>query len=626
MIVLIGLLWLCALMMLYIGYFLYGHQLIKNMYDKQSIGILNHLIESQNIHLLSYYYAQADWLFLSLSFCASLAVILMGLALYSSPRHVFYGMVCGAIAYYLIFIFKSSVVIEGVRYFTLFDDAMISMRYAKHLAMGYGLVWNPGDIPVEGYTNFLWVLYMALWHLLPISSAYMALPIQLSGLVFLVWSLYAVRKIAERVSNTNPYVSLGAVALTASYLASNFWGLKGMETSVLTCVVLTLVLRLLVCVEQQRFDFFIFVLLGIGLLLRLDFIPLFITMLGYLIGFDKKNRVKNITAACITVCVIIGGMTVFRMFYYHDILPNTYYLKMTGIPLWIRVHKGLWSIQEFIKKMSIIIWLLPCIYIVLYWKDTRVLLLAGMLFTQLVYTIYVGGDIFEWWHLASRYMLMVMPCFFILLCMMADYIIIKIMQFFPQIQCFSGRRGKKICFTVILCIFFFQLHGGFAQPYFQIHINILNCSGYVYVQDFEHRDLLISQALKKITSPHAHIAVVAAGVIPYFTERYSIDLLGKSDRVIARQQAKILKDLLFVPGHNKYDYSYSVGALKPDVVQKINWMRGEEYEDAYDRYVKNDYMSVMIAGDIFFIRKDSPHILWEQMKRMIENKEIQYAD
>ena len=40
------------------------------------------------------------------------------------------------------------------------DDSFISFRYAKHLAEGQGLVWNPGD-RVEGYTNFLWVLLMA---------------------------------------------------------------------------------------------------------------------------------------------------------------------------------------------------------------------------------------------------------------------------------------------------------------------------------------------------------------------------------------------------------------------------------------------------------------------------------
>ena len=48
------------------------------------------------------------------------------------------------------------------------DDAYISLRYADHLARGLGLgSWNPGETPVEGYSNFLWVLWMALATRLP---------------------------------------------------------------------------------------------------------------------------------------------------------------------------------------------------------------------------------------------------------------------------------------------------------------------------------------------------------------------------------------------------------------------------------------------------------------------------
>ena len=66
-----------------------------------------------------------------------------------------------------VYIYKTSFISAGTRYFVLFDDAMISMRYAKNLAEGHGLVWNPGGTPVEGYTNPLWVVFMAFFHLFP---------------------------------------------------------------------------------------------------------------------------------------------------------------------------------------------------------------------------------------------------------------------------------------------------------------------------------------------------------------------------------------------------------------------------------------------------------------------------
>ena len=55
------------------------------------------------------------------------------------------------IAWAIPFMLESSVVaIDGRRYYGLFDDAMISMRYAWNLSHGQGLVWNPGE-RIEGF-------------------------------------------------------------------------------------------------------------------------------------------------------------------------------------------------------------------------------------------------------------------------------------------------------------------------------------------------------------------------------------------------------------------------------------------------------------------------------------------
>lgn len=38
---------------------------------------------------------------------------------------------------------SSFIAIDGQRHYCLFDDAMISMRYAWNLVNDHGLVWNP---------------------------------------------------------------------------------------------------------------------------------------------------------------------------------------------------------------------------------------------------------------------------------------------------------------------------------------------------------------------------------------------------------------------------------------------------------------------------------------------------
>lgn len=44
----------------------------------------------------------------------------------------------------------------------IMDDAGISYAYAGNLAGGHGLVSQPGRPPVEGFSNFLWVVLLAL--------------------------------------------------------------------------------------------------------------------------------------------------------------------------------------------------------------------------------------------------------------------------------------------------------------------------------------------------------------------------------------------------------------------------------------------------------------------------------
>ena len=66
------------------------------------------------------------------------------------------------------------------------------------------------------------------------------------------------------------------------------------------------------------------------------------------------------------------------------------------------------------------------------------------------------------------------------------------------------------------------------------------------------------------TDPRATIAVVLAGNGPYFSHRRTIDILGKSDRHVARLRVPASAPVR--PGHDKEDLDYSIGQLRPDLV------------------------------------------------------------
>ena len=69
-----------------------------------------------------------------------------------------------------LYIHRTSFVVNGQRVFSLWDDAMISMEYARNLSEGHGLVWNAGGERVWGFTNLGVTLTMALLHVLPLNE------------------------------------------------------------------------------------------------------------------------------------------------------------------------------------------------------------------------------------------------------------------------------------------------------------------------------------------------------------------------------------------------------------------------------------------------------------------------
>ena len=121
-------------------------------------------------------------------------------------------------------------VIDGSWFFApLREDVMISMRYANNLAEGYGLVWNVGE-RVEGYTNFLWTLILAIPHALHVPRRLAFLfPVGVN-LVLYIFSLRILWAIAEHSfrSDIAKYLS---TSIFSFFLIYAYWGTMGFETS-----------------------------------------------------------------------------------------------------------------------------------------------------------------------------------------------------------------------------------------------------------------------------------------------------------------------------------------------------------------------------------------------------------
>lgn len=508
--------------------------------------------------------------------------------------------------YAAYFIFQTTFVIDGERYFVLFDDAMISMRYAKNLAQGYGLVWNPGGERVEGFTNPLWVVFMALFHLFPVPASKISLLVQISGGVFILASLIFIKKISDLVTG-KPWLGILAVILTALYTPLNNWALLGMEVSVLTWMLSAAVWMVLKDLQAGRFSPLPYWILGISTLVRTDMAAPFAVILGFLFLTDRCHRRQHLLWGGGLLVLFIAGQTLFRLWYYGYPFPNTYYLKMDGYPLHLRVARGLYVFVQFALKFNWLLFLLP-FAILLFRRERAVLLLFLVFFGQAAYSIYVGGDAWEHKGGANRYLAIAMPLYFSLFVYACELLRETLVE-----RARLGSTWGKALSRAGLVLFVLA-----SMVNFNYLVNNRSLEQWVLIRrpafiEGNEENTRIGLDLKRITTPEAKIAVVTAGAAPYFAERYSIDLLGKNDLVIAREEARwtggIFNLETFRPGHMKWNYAYSIGELKPDVVAQL-WGKTEEALP----YIEPYYTVGGAGGELSYsLRAGSPNILWERV-------------
>ena len=528
-------------------------------------------------------------------------------------RNILFGLLLAGYIYYGIqYIHKSAIIVEGQTYYVLFDDAMISMRYAYNLAHGNGMVWNAGEY-VEGFTNPLWVGFMALFHLFPLPANIISFYVQFSGFVFLALNLFFVRKIVEEFTNDS-FVMLAAVALTAFYGPLNGWGLLGMEVSILTLllsVVIWLALR-----SSSRFNPWIYILLAVSMLVRIDMAIPYGIVFAVLFFSQPHYRKQHLVWGSVLFVLFLGGQTLARYFYYGDVLPNTYYLKVEGWPISLRIMRGVYAFIWFTYYNNWVFTLLP-FTLLLFRRDWKVMLLFMILVGQVAYSVYVGGDAWENHGGANRYIALVMPVFFILFAWTLQELLTRAAGIFgSRREALVGARLVFVLIFTMAMINFNLLLGDWKSiERWQFDRRLDYIAG-------NERNLRLALALQRTTRPGTSIAVIGAGTIPYLLpDHYAIDILGKTDPVIARGPIRPslgIPDVAFLqpgnenrmrPGHMKWNYAHTIGELKPDVIVSLWDETREEAEPYLGEYVLAD------LGDknVVYLRKDSQNILWDQV-------------
>ena len=423
---------------------------------------------------------------------------------------------------------RASLVVDGIRYFWLDDDQMISMRYARNLADGHGLVWNPGE-RVEGYSNPLWTLLMALVHWLPLPANLIALPVK-----FLAWLagcglLLAAEQLLRRFW-PQPGLALPALLLAlAAHVDLVYWAANGFETTLLALLFVVVLVRLLDEAGHSPRPF-TYTLLALIPLVRSDALHIWGAAALVALGLAPDWRHRRQVALWLGLALLpVSGHFFWRYSYYGDWLPNTYYLKVAGIPDLPRL--GL----AYLGRYGQANWLPAglALLTLLWFRQRRHWLLATTIAVAAIYILRVGGDTFRF----GRFLAHLLPLLLVLAILPA--------------RALRQRPWVQIIFLGLFLL-------GAAGP-------SLYQRDYVSFNGSPLLTIPTALRIREHTTPDSSVAVLAAGMIPYFSQRPAIDLLGKSDPYVARLMPAPRWEGPSWLGHNKFDINYSL-ALAPDIV------------------------------------------------------------
>jgi hypothetical protein len=483
------------------------------------------------------------------------------------------------------------------------------MRYAHNLANGYGPVWNPGEKPIEGYSNPLWMSIMAIVHLLPIEKAKISLIIQMVSVITLLVNLVFVKKIAQKLSNNNPKVVLASLFFSAFYLPINTWAMIGMETGILMMLFSATTWLIVKNDERNNFNNLILIFPALGILFRMDIIILYFALFAFFVFYNNENRKKIFFSGTIILIIVLLIQFGFRFYFYDQWLPNTYYLKMTGYPILLRLTRGIYSTIKFIYFYNPLLFVLPILLVVVN-RHRAYILIALLMIIQLAYSSYVGGDTWEWHGGSNRFISIIIPGYFILLSIALSKLIPIIYgwlsDYYPK-----AKKYYDYCYLILILICFLNINS-LKGPISLSELFLVETP--IGVIDNYH-NVKFSLELKRILKNDAKATVTTAGVLPYFLECNFIDILGKNDKYISHKEAFVSRGFKrfidFKPGHLKWDYSYSIKTMKPDAILQ-QWENFDEISD----YLKLNYVKTRLKNldfDIFLL-KASDKINWNNIR------------
>lgn len=450
---------------------------------------------------------------------------------------------------YYAFIVAAAILIPHARLFDFVtDDAYISFRYARNLALHGQLVFNLGE-RVEGYTNFLWTVLLALGIRLGIGPVVFS---RFLGVAFGIATLAVVVRMSLRLAGERrSRWNLVAPLLLAGTGAFACWCSGGLETQLFTFLV-TLGFDLAlgeVTVGKGVGSAAVFALAAMT---RPEGVMLFalVALFRLMTNWRRERRLlpQRFELAWAALFIALFAPYFFwRWRYYGWPFPNTFYVKSSGSgDTW---KLGAYYLRRFCEDYGVHF----LFFVVLFARagrgderrqDLR-LLTAIVWLAFALYVVKVGGDFMGLY----RFVLPVVPLGTVVLAESAR-------RLYTQIRLKVGAKVAAAALGVVAAGFIVgTVHTSRQAMTFVGADNGIDMPA--YLRTYAEERIPVGQWLRQYRAQADLMTVGGAGVIPYYSEIPAYDVFGLVDARIAHDPRMTVSSR---PGHQKWgsdDYMLS---------------------------------------------------------------------
>jgi hypothetical protein len=501
------------------------------------------------------------------------------------------------------------------------DDAYITFRYARNLARGYGIRYNPGEAPSEGYSNFLWLLLSAVCEALGIAPDWVNLVSAACGLA-LLGLVYAV---ARRRFGLGERASLGAVFALAVFPPFDVWATSGLETMSFSLAVFVAFERLALARDRSWAIGGGLALLAVGLS-RTEgiFWGGVLLALGALVRWRQGERgvTRPFAIAAAVLLVPMLGYTAWRGWWFGSLVSNTALVKAHfGLGSLVRGLKYLAMYQlTFLAWLPLLAGLVPAVRR----EQAAGLAIAAMGVAFPLYGVLIGGDFMP----MGRVFVAGLPFLYLLLAFALE------------------RLSVSTTLSVVSTVTMLGLLPGLGDVHLvplpireALHFRTTDREFLTELGRWENMKentdgfLLRGRAIHDYASPDDTLVGQAVGAVGYASDLFMYDCYGLVTREVAELPVDPNAGWDHSPGHDKevpaeyfvkykptYLHMRVVQGSKAAVLMKDSLDRWEVSDDVKDEYIP-EFVELELEGEtkrsfLMMVRRarpddPPPDELWE---------------